>query len=136
MHYANININICAEITTFPRSPVFKAMIQGDTLEAKRGEISVLDVDPDSFGVMLRYVYTGELGAGAGQDLELQHLLNVAEKYHLPGLKELLFRMKSEDIKEEFIPDMLILADRYQAGQLKEFSACLAGLRLCSSLEH
>ena len=39
------------------------------------------------------------------------------------GLKELLFfRMKSENIREEFIPDMLILADRFQAGQLKELA--------------
>ena len=40
------------------------------------------------------------------------------------GLKELLFfRMKSENIREEFIPDMLILADRYVPGrQLKELA--------------
>ena len=96
-------------------------MIQGDTLEAKRSKISVVDVDPGSFGVMLYYVYTGELEAG--RDLEFQHVLNVAEKYDLPGLKQLLFcKMKSEDIKEAFIPDLLILADRYQAGQLKELA--------------
>ena len=34
------------------RSPVFKAMIQGNTLEAKRGEIRVLDC----FEMMLHYV--------------------------------------------------------------------------------
>ena len=96
-------------------------MIQGDTLEAERGKITVVDVDPDSFGVMLHYVYTGELEAE--RDLEFQDVLNVADKYDLPGLKQLLYcKMKSEDIKVEFIPDMLILADRFQAGPLKELA--------------
>ena len=96
-------------------------MIQGHTLEAERGTITVVDIEPDSFGVMLHYVYTGELEVE--RDLELQDVLNVADKYDLPGLKHLLFcKMKSEEIKVEFIPDMLILADRFQAGQLKELA--------------
>ena len=80
-----------------------------------------MDVEPESFSVMLHYVYTGELEAE--KDLELQDVLNVADKYDLPGLKQLLYcKMKSEDIKVEFIPDMLILADRFQAGPLKELA--------------
>ena len=96
-------------------------MIQGDTLEAERGKITVVDVEPESFGVMLHYVYTGDLQPE--RDLELQDVLNVADKYDLPGLKQLLYcKMKSEDIKVEFVPDMLILADRFQAGPLKELA--------------
>ena len=96
-------------------------MIQGDTLEAETGKITVVDVDSDSLGVMLHYVYTGELEEG--KDLELQDVLNLADKYDLPGLKQLLYcKMKSEDIKVEFLPDMLILADRFQAGPLKELA--------------
>ena len=50
-------------------------------------------------------------------------MIYAAEKYDLDGLKELLFlKMKSEDIQEEFIPDLLIIADKYQAGPLKKLA--------------
>ena len=94
-------------------------MMQGDMLEARKGEVIVTDVDPGTFAAMLHYVYTGELKEG----LDLNNMIYAADKYDLPGLKELLFlKMKPEDVQDKFIPDLLILADKHQAGQLKELA--------------
>merc|ERR550519_2626976 len=101
------------------RSPVFRAMMQGDMLEARKGEVIVTDVDPGTFAAMLHYVYTGELKEG----LDLNNMIYAADKYDLPGLRELLFlKMKPDDVQDEFIPDLLILADKHQAGQLKKLA--------------
>ena len=94
-------------------------MLQGDMLEARKGEVIVTDVDSGAFAAMLHYVYTGELKEG----LDLNNMIYAADKYDLPGLKELLFlKMKPEDVQDKFIPDLLILADKHQAGQLKELA--------------
>ena len=94
-------------------------MLLGDMLEARKGEVIVTDVDSGTFAAMLHYVYTGELKEG----LDLNSMIYAADKYNLPGLKELLFlKMKPEDVQDKFIPDLLILADKHQAGQLKELA--------------
>ena len=102
-------------------------MLQGDMLEARKGEVIVTDVDSGAFAAMLHYVYTGELKEG----LDLNNMIYAADKYDFPGLKELLFlKMKLEDVQEEFVPDLLIIADKHQAGQLKKLAleACRAAV--------
>ena len=94
-------------------------MLLGDMLEARKGEVIVRDMNSGTFAAMLHYVYTGELKEG----LDLFNMMYAADKYDLPGLKDLLFlKMKSEDIQEKFIPDLLILAEKHQAGQLKKLA--------------
>ena len=94
-------------------------MLLGDMLEARKGEVIVRDMNSGTFAAMLHYVYTGELK----EDLDLNNMMYAADKYDLPGLKDLLFlKMKSEDIQEKFIPDLLILAEKHQAGQLKKLA--------------
>ena len=94
-------------------------MFQGDTMEARQGNVTVTDVDSRTLAAVLHYVYTGELKEG----LDLNNMIYAADKYDLPGLRDLLFlKMKSEDIQEEFIPDLLIIADKYQAGPLKKLA--------------
>ena len=88
-------------------------------MEARKGEVTVTDVDSGTFAAVLTYVYTGELEEG----LDLNNMIYAADKYDLPRLKELLFlKIKSEDITEEFIPDLLIIADKYQADHLKKLA--------------
>ena len=94
-------------------------MIQDDTLEARKGEVTVTDVDSATFAAVLHYVYTNELENSFNCD----KMMYAADKYDLAGLKHLLFsKMKSEEIPEGFIPDLLILADMYKASQLKEIA--------------
>ena len=93
--------------------------MQGEMLEARQGKVTVTDVDSGTFAAVLHYVYTGQLKEGQ----DLNNMIYAADKYDLPGLKDLLFlKMKAEDVQEEFIPDLLILADKHQAGQLKKLA--------------
>merc|ERR1711874_168080 len=101
------------------RSPVFRAMLLGDMLEAWEGEVNITDEASGTFAAMLHYVYTGKLK----ERQDLNNMIYVADKYDLPGLKELLFlNMKLEDVHDEFVPDLLIIADKHQAGQLKKLA--------------
>ena len=96
-------------------------MIQGDMLEARQSEVTVTDVDCATFAAMLHYIYTNVLEDG--QDIDVNKMIYAAEKYDVGGLKDLLIlKMKSEDIQEEFIPDLLILADKYPSRQIKKLA--------------
>ena len=78
-------------------------------------------MEAGTFVAMLHYVYTGEMEEGL--DIDLNKMIYAAEKYDLPGLMDLLFfKMKSDDIQEEFIPDLLIIADKYQACRVKKLA--------------
>ena len=43
------------------RSPIFAAMFKHSTKENLTGEVEVLDIEPDVFKELLRYIYTGEV---------------------------------------------------------------------------
>ena len=63
---------------------VFDAMISHDMEETRRGEVVIKDLDSDTVGKMLAYVYTGRV-----EEIEAKaaELLAAAEKYILPELK-------------------------------------------------
>ena len=73
---------------------------------------------------MLHYVYRGQ---------DLNNMIYAANKYDLPGLKDLLFfKMKTQ---KKFITYLLILGLKYQAGKLKKPVASLSiSLPLCINL--
>ena len=66
---------------------------------------------------MIHYVYTGEL---TGEDLNVQMVAWVADKYQLSGMMDLLcFRMKEDEVEDKYIADMLIAAQRHDSDELK-----------------
>ena len=92
-------------------SPVFRAAIESDMVEGRTKEIYIEEVDEKTLQKLIHYVYTGEL---TGPDLNIQLVAWLADKYDLPGMKELLcFRMR-EDTDNENIADMLIAAGKLQ----------------------
>ena len=99
------------------RSPVFRAMILTDMKEAKKGEIYIEEVDEGTLASMINFIYTGEL---SGDNLDVQMVANMADKYDMPAFMDMLcFKMKSQDIRSEFIADLLISADRHDSKDLK-----------------
>merc|ERR1712154_578550 len=68
------------------RSSVFRAML-GNMSEARKGEVTLTDLDSGTFAAVLTYVYTGELEEMQDYD----NMIYAAKKYDLPGLKTLLF---------------------------------------------
>ena len=92
-------------------------MIFTDMKESKKGEVYIEDVDEGTLASMINFIYTGELSV---DNLDIQMITNVADKYDMPALRDLIcFKMKSEDIPSEFIADLLISADRHDSQDLK-----------------
>ena len=92
-------------------------MILTDMKEARKGEIYIEDVDEGTLASMINFIYTGEL---SGDNLDVQMVANMADKYDMPAFMDMLcFKMKSQDIRSEFIADLLISADRHDSKDLK-----------------
>ena len=85
--------------------------------EARKGEVYIEDVDEGTLAAMINFFYTGDL---PGDNLNVQMVANMADKYEMPAFMDMLcFKMKSEDIRSEFIADLLIAADRHDSKDLK-----------------
>ena len=92
-------------------------MILTDMKEARKGEIYIEEVDEGTLASMINFIYTGEL---SGDNLDVQMVANMADKYDMPAFMDMLcFKMKSQDIRSEFIADLLISADRHDSKDLK-----------------
>ena len=96
---------------------MFRAMLLSDMKEARKGEVYIEDVDEGTLAAMINFFYTGDL---PGDNLNVQMVANMADKYEMPAFMDMLcFKMKSEDIRSEFIADLLIAADRHDSKDLK-----------------
>ena len=92
-------------------------MLLSDMKEARKGEVYIEDVDEGTLAAMINFIYTGDL---PGDNLDVQMVANMADKYEMPAFMDMLcFKMKSEDIRSEFIADLLIAADRHDSKDLK-----------------
>ena len=105
------------------RSPVLRAMILGQMKEAQKNEVFIEDIDAETLARMISFIYTGdfEVGEHFGEHFDVQMVARAADKYEIKGLMELLcFKMKPFKVKNEFIADMLITADRYNSKELRD----------------
>ena len=92
-------------------------MVLTDMKEAREGDIYIEEVDEVTLASMINFIYTGDL---AGDNLDVQMVANMADKYDMPAFMDMLcFKMKTEDIPSEFIADLLISADRHDSKDLK-----------------
>ena len=99
------------------RSPVLAAMFQYDMKEAALNRVDIVDIDPDVFQALLRFIYTDQ------EDLTEESskaLLTAANRYFLDLLK---WKCESFLIKAMTIEnccELLMLADVHGANNLKE----------------
>lgn len=98
------------------RSPVFKAILRTDMIEKKSNCIAINDIEESVFIEMLRYMYTGKV-----EKLEtvVSGLLEAADKYDLEKLKIICETELLKDLSQQNALDLLMLADRYNAKNLK-----------------
>ena len=93
-------------------------MILGDMKEAQKSEVFIEDIDAETLAMMISFIYTGDFEFG--DDTVVQMVARAADKYDIKGFLELLcFKMRTAKIKNEFIADMLITADRYDSKELR-----------------
>lgn len=99
------------------RSPVFRAMFQHDTAEARTRRVRVPDVEPYVARQLLHYMYTGTLGENArGKE---DQLLAAADKYSLLELKKLCEKVLCREVQASSVLKLLVVADRHDATELK-----------------
>ncbi|OMO70367.1 BTB/POZ-like protein [Corchorus olitorius] len=116
------------------RSPVFEAEFS-DRMEEDDDEIVVTDMEPKVFKALLHFIYKDTLiddeefvGTSSSDmpsvsDALTAKLLAAADKYELPRLRLMCESVLCKDISVNSVANILALADRYHAMDLK--SVCL-----------
>ncbi|XWS64902.1 hypothetical protein CRYUN_Cryun05aG0044000 [Craigia yunnanensis] len=116
------------------RSPVFEAEFS-DRMEEDNNEIVVTDMEPKVFKALLHFIYRDSLiddvelvGTSSSCMPSVSHtlaakLLAAADKYDLPRLRLMCESVLCKDISVNSVANILSLADRYHAMDLK--SVCL-----------
>ena len=101
------------------RSPIFAAMFKHSTKENLTGEVEVLDIEPDVFKELLRYIYTGEVPLER-MDAVAAGLLAAADKYLLEKLKKACEKHLTDCISPENCIKLLSLNEHDAAYCLRE----------------
>ena len=99
------------------RSSVFKALLhrKGDSKS-----ISLSEIEPDVFKLLLRYLYTGELPQGNAATVEMhQHLLVAADRFDVASLFQACECALVCSLSVESVGYTLVLAEQHGAKILK-----------------
>ncbi|CAO2173459.1 unnamed protein product [Urochloa humidicola] len=109
------------------RSPVFEAELFGSMADATMPSISVHDIEPAAFKVMLQFMYTDSFPAdeelGDSPTDMLQHLLAAADRFALDRLKLICSLKLIENVSVDTVGSILVCAETYNCPELK--SKCL-----------
>ncbi|KAG9508484.1 Protein roadkill, partial [Fragariocoptes setiger] len=98
------------------RSPMFRGMFSHDMKEMRQNRVEEPDIKPDVLEEMLRFIYSGK---APNLDKLAEDLLSASNKYQLDRLKILCEEALSTNLSVETAADVLIIADMYNATQLK-----------------
>ncbi|KAL6644515.1 hypothetical protein ACP70R_016123 [Stipagrostis hirtigluma subsp. patula] len=108
------------------RSPVFKAQLLGSMADAKIPCITLHDIQPATFQILLRFIYTEalpmtdkELESSSGTEW-FQHLLAAADMYQLDRLKLICAQKLWEDVSAENVASVLGCAELHNCPELKK----------------
>ena len=110
------------------RSPVFAAMFQHNMKEASLNRVDVVDIEPDIFQALLRFIYTDQVDLTSENS---EDLLSAANRYHLDLLKWNCETFLFQNLKTTNCCRLLCLADLHGATNLK--SAAIKFIRKFSA---
>jgi len=114
------------------RSPVFAAMFEPHTDEAKNGHVIFDDIELDVMREMLFYMYSGR---SPSLQLIALDLLAAADRFQLIGLKEMADQVLRSGLTVENVCKNLVLADMHNAHDLKADSIRFIALNSNSVIE-
>ncbi|CAO2162688.1 unnamed protein product [Urochloa humidicola] len=110
------------------RSPVFNVELLGSMVEATMSLISLHDITPAAFKIMLRFMYTdvfpGDDELGESPSEMVHHLLAAADRYALDRLKLMCAQKLWDNVSVDTVGDALAWADMYDIPELKD--RCIA----------
>jgi len=98
------------------RSPVFAAMLNLPTEEAKNNQVVFEDVDYDVMREMLHYMYSG---SAPNLQMMAPDLMAAADRFQLQGLKEMADQVLRSSLTVDNVCRNLVLADMHNATELK-----------------
>ncbi|RCV31907.1 hypothetical protein SETIT_6G215600v2 [Setaria italica] len=105
------------------RSPVFNVELLGSMAEATMSSITLHDIAPATFRLMLRFMYTdvfpGDDELGDSPSEIVQHLLAAAGLYALDRLKLMCAQKLWDNVSVDTVADALACADMYNCQELK-----------------
>ncbi|XP_047095167.1 BTB/POZ and MATH domain-containing protein 1-like [Lolium rigidum] len=130
-HTDGTDVSFIVDNETFPahravlaaRSPVFRAELFGSMAEATMSSITLHDITPATFKVILQFIYTDELPAK--DDLEdssiemIQNLLAAADCYALDRLKFICAQKLWDKVSVDTVATILACAETYNCHELK-----------------
>ncbi|KAG8179278.1 hypothetical protein JTE90_026740 [Oedothorax gibbosus] len=99
------------------RSAVFTAMFNNDTIETREGVVKITDLDSDTVGLMLKFMYSNEFEV-KNED-EATDLYIAADKYEIVPLKDRCCNWLKMSLNEENVCDTYLFADFHEDGNLK-----------------
>lgn len=109
------------------RSPVFRAELLGSMSEATMTSITLHDIAPATFRIMLRFMYTdafpGDNELGDSPTEMFKHLLAAADRYALDRLKIICAQKLWENVSVDTVGNALACAEIYNCPELK--SKCI-----------
>ncbi|CAL5011202.1 unnamed protein product [Urochloa decumbens] len=123
------------------RSPVFRAELYGPMSDKNTRSITVEDMQPAVFKMLLHYIYKDTLpaiddnhGAGAEVKEAIKHLLVAADRYGIERMKFLCERFLCKTLDAEGVANILALADRHHCNKLKE--ACIQFINSSNKIDN
>ncbi|KAJ1696726.1 hypothetical protein LUZ63_005238 [Rhynchospora breviuscula] len=108
------------------RSPVLKAELYGNMVEATQKQIKIKDICPKVFKAMLHFMYTDSFPCCDSETVSAemaQHLFVAADRYAIEGLKALCEDKLCDSISLDSVSSTLALAEQHNSPRLK--NSCL-----------
>jgi len=106
----------CHKIVLASKSRVFHAMFSAENMqEAMQSQLRIVDIEPNTLAALLKYLYTGDVDASQSAGL-----LVAADKYDLQPLRQACESNLVKGLNGQNVVDLLLLADRHHAKDLKE----------------
>jgi speckle-type POZ protein len=107
-------------------NPVMAAMLDPDKFqEGQTKRVLIDDIEPETFRLLLGYLYTGKF-PDVNDALKIEQLLSAAEMYQIEGLKEHCEEYLKPRVTLENVIRLLVVAHLYLAPKLME--TCLSYL--------
>lgn len=106
------------------RSDVFATMFRQDMRESKTGVVDIVDLDSSVLEQFVRYLYSGKV-----EEMSMNmafDLYQVAEKYAVHSLKLFCASYMRENLSQEVVCKVLLLAGQVGDSKLLEAAECFA----------
>ena len=125
MKHSDVTINVTGQqfrahkVILATRSPVFGAMFEHPSKENMIGIVDIVDIEPDVFKELLRFIYTGEVPS-LRMDEVATGLLAAADKYLLVNLKKACGDHLIKQMSPEICVQLLLISEDDPAYYLRK----------------